>query len=149
MPELVNASMCLTSIRVRSQVPSSSSLGSTAQLVLLTSIKYYILIEEHAKSGTWTLASAWRRYVDIKMKCLISHSTQQVRGYSSPKKTLLGTRLVTASADSTARVYNVHTGECISDLQGHAGEISKVSFNPSGNQIITGSADSTAKILYI
>jgi dynein assembly factor with WDR repeat domains 1 len=24
-----------------------------------------------------------------------------------------GTRLVTASADSTARVYNVHTGACI------------------------------------
>jgi dynein assembly factor with WDR repeat domains 1 len=62
---------------------------------------------------------------------------------------LLGTRLVTASADSTARVYNVHTGECISDLKGHSGEISKVSFNPSGNQIITGSADCTAKILYV
>jgi len=41
-----------------------------------------------------------------------------------------GTRLVTASADSTARVYNVHTGACIGILTGHDGEISKVSFNP-------------------
>ena len=32
---------------------------------------------------------------------------------------------------------------------GHAGEISKVQFNPSGNQIITGSSDCTAKILLI
>lgn len=54
---------------------------------------------------------------------------------------------MTASADSTGRVYNVHTGECIAELVGHSGEISKVSFNPSGNQIITGSADCTAKIL--
>lgn len=29
-----------------------------------------------------------------------------------------GTRLVTASADSTARVYNVHTGACIAMLTG-------------------------------
>lgn len=37
----------------------------------------------------------------------------------------LGTRLVTVSADGTGRVYNVHTGECISQLLGHKGEISK------------------------
>lgn len=40
---------------------------------------------------------------------------------------------MTASADSTGRVYNVHTGECIAELIGHSGEISKISFNPSGN----------------
>ena len=36
-----------------------------------------------------------------------------------------GNRLVTASADCTARVYNVMTGACISILIGHEGEISK------------------------
>jgi len=41
-----------------------------------------------------------------------------------------GTRLVTSSADSTARVYNVNTGACIGILTGHEGEISKVGFNP-------------------
>lgn len=41
-----------------------------------------------------------------------------------------GTRLVTCSADSTARVYNVNTGACIAILTGHEEEISKVSFNP-------------------
>jgi len=72
-----------------------------------------------------------------------------------------GTKLVTASADSTARVYNVHTSACtailtgsieypISDmliiLSGHEGEISKVSFNPQGTKIITAGADKTARI---
>jgi dynein assembly factor with WDR repeat domains 1 len=37
-----------------------------------------------------------------------------------------GSKLVTASADSTARVYNSNTGACASILVGHEGEISKV-----------------------
>jgi len=71
-----------------------------------------------------------------------------------------GTKLVTASADSTARVYNVHNGACTAILQGkfekrfddsivcvgHDAEISKVSFNPQGSKIITASADKTARI---
>ena len=37
-----------------------------------------------------------------------------------------GQYLLTASADSTARCYNVTTHELISKLEGHEGEISKV-----------------------
>ena len=50
-----------------------------------------------------------------------------------------GSKLVTASADGTSRVYNVATGACQAILIGHEGEISKVSFNPQGNKIITAS----------
>lgn len=39
---------------------------------------------------------------------------------------LTGQYLLSASADSTARVYNAVTHQCISVLQGHEGEISKV-----------------------
>ena len=38
-----------------------------------------------------------------------------------------GQYLLTASADSTARVYNAFTHNLISKLEGHEGEISKVS----------------------
>lgn len=37
-----------------------------------------------------------------------------------------GSRLVTASADGTSRVFNTMTGACQSILIGHEGEISKV-----------------------
>merc|ERR1711977_221982 len=69
-----------------------------------------------------------------------------------------GNRLVTASADCTARVYNVMTGACIAILIGHEGEISKVQFSPNGAKIITcafnytgetiitGSKDNTCRI---
>jgi len=41
-----------------------------------------------------------------------------------------GTKLTTASADGIARVYNVYTGECLTTLEGHNGEISRCLFNP-------------------
>ena len=41
-----------------------------------------------------------------------------------------GSKLVTASADGSARVYNTITGACLAILTGHAGEISKIQFNP-------------------
>ena len=57
-----------------------------------------------------------------------------------------GSKLVTASADGTARVYNTLTGACQAILIGHEGEISKVSFNPQGTKIITASSDRTCRV---
>ena len=39
---------------------------------------------------------------------------------------LRGQYLLTASADSTARVYDANTHKMLSTLEGHDGEISKV-----------------------
>ena len=41
-----------------------------------------------------------------------------------------GSKIVSASADGTARVYNTMTGACMHVLAGHDDEISKVAFNP-------------------
>ena len=38
-----------------------------------------------------------------------------------------GQHLATASADGTARVYNAITHNCVAKLEGHEGEVSKVS----------------------
>ncbi|NXT27053.1 DAW1 factor, partial [Syrrhaptes paradoxus] len=38
-----------------------------------------------------------------------------------------GQRIAAASSDGSARVYNAETKECIAELEGHGGEISKVS----------------------
>merc|ERR1712039_409335 len=53
---------------------------------------------------------------------------------------------VTASADCTARVYNVMTGACMAILIGHEGEISKAQFSPNGYKIITASSDRTCRL---
>ncbi len=66
--------------------------------------------------------------------------------FFSPISTLLGSKLVTASADGNSRVYNTMTGACHAILTGHEGEISKVAFNPQGSRILTASSDKTARI---
>jgi dynein assembly factor with WDR repeat domains 1 len=58
-----------------------------------------------------------------------------------------GTKLVTASADGNARIYNTMTGACQTVLAGHEGEISKVAFNPQGSRILTASSDKTGVTL--
>lgn len=64
----------------------------------------------------------------------------------------MGTKIVSASADHTSRLYNVANGNCISVLngmqykKGHDGEISKALFNPAGTKILTASSDKTARI---
>lgn len=57
-----------------------------------------------------------------------------------------GSRLATASADGTSRVFNTMTGACQSILIGHEGEISKVTFNPQGGRLLTASSDKTARL---
>ena len=64
----------------------------------------------------------------------------------------MGSKIVTASADKTARIYSTMTGSCIGVLEGkfinlgHIEEVSKAVFNSKGNKILTCSADNTAII---
>ena len=57
-----------------------------------------------------------------------------------------GSKLVTASADGNARVYNTMTGACQAILAGHDGEISKVAFSPQGSRVLTASSGQKARI---
>jgi WD40 repeat protein/serine/threonine protein kinase/TPR repeat protein len=57
-----------------------------------------------------------------------------------------GTRIVTASEDKTARVWDAHTGMLLTVLIGHVGRLSSAAFSPDGSRIVTGSADGTARI---
>ena len=49
-----------------------------------------------------------------------------------------GTKIITAGADSTARIWSSETGEEIQILKGHTDEIFSCAFNYEGDTIITG-----------
>jgi dynein assembly factor with WDR repeat domains 1 len=49
-----------------------------------------------------------------------------------------GNRVLTASSDRTARLWDVNTGECVQVLDGHSDEIFSCAFNYNGDTIITG-----------
>jgi WD40 repeat protein len=54
-----------------------------------------------------------------------------------------GKRVVTASHDMTAILWDAATGRKVRVLQGHSGFILSVAFHPKANQVLTGSQDKT------
>jgi WD40 repeat protein len=57
-----------------------------------------------------------------------------------------GCRVVTASHDKTARLWDVTNGSEIAVLRGHEDWVEGVSFSPDGSYIITNSEDNTARV---
>ena len=57
-----------------------------------------------------------------------------------------GDKVLTVSADQTARVWSAETGEPLQVLEGHEDEIFSCAFNYKGDTIITASKDNTCKI---
>jgi WD40 repeat protein len=57
-----------------------------------------------------------------------------------------GKRVVTASFDSTARIWDADSGTEIALLKGHTGGVLSASFSPDGKRVVTASEDSTTRI---
>jgi len=57
-----------------------------------------------------------------------------------------GSRIVTASDDNTARVWDAATGNAISVLSDHENSVNSATFNPDGTRIVTASEDKTARV---
>jgi hypothetical protein len=57
-----------------------------------------------------------------------------------------GTRVVTASEDKTARIWDAATGMEIVVLRGHDGGVTSAAFSRDGSRIVTASSDQTARI---
>ena len=57
-----------------------------------------------------------------------------------------GARIVTASRDKTARIWDAATGKQIAVLRGHENPVLSAAFSPDGARIVTASGDKTARI---
>jgi WD40 repeat protein/type II secretory pathway predicted ATPase ExeA len=57
-----------------------------------------------------------------------------------------GKRLVTASVDHTARVWDAGTGRRLAVLTGHTGPVNDAAFSPEATRIVTASDDGTARV---
>jgi WD40 repeat protein len=86
------------------------------------------------------LDGAWR---DLRERLVLSHED----GVSSAAFSPDGKRIVTASWDKTARVWDAESGKLIGvPLTGHEGGVSSAAFSPDGKRIVTASSDKTARI---
>jgi WD40 repeat protein/TPR repeat protein len=57
-----------------------------------------------------------------------------------------GTRIVTASADKSARIWDAATGRQLQLLSGHTDRVFCAAFSPDGRQIVTASDDKSARV---
>lgn len=57
-----------------------------------------------------------------------------------------GGRIVTASIDATARIWDAETGAELRSLRGHSGWVRRATWSPEGNRILTASNDGTARL---
>ena len=57
-----------------------------------------------------------------------------------------GTRIVTASRDKTARIWDARTGAQLAVLSGHGDAVNSAAYSPDGTRIVTASFDKTARI---
>ena len=58
-----------------------------------------------------------------------------------------GSRIVTASEDNTARVWDAASGQELTRLEGHGNNVWPAAFSPVGARIVTESWDETARVL--
>jgi energy-coupling factor transporter ATP-binding protein EcfA2 len=57
-----------------------------------------------------------------------------------------GQRVVTASSDKTARVWDAATGKALSEPMKHDDAVLSAQFSPDGQRVVTASADQTARV---
>ncbi len=94
---------------------------------------------EHLRGWEWGWLDADS---DGSLVTLRGHSAQVVSAEFSGDET----RIVTASQDHTARVWDAVTGVCLSELRGHSQGLLSASFSPDGHRIVTASLDDTMRV---
>jgi eukaryotic-like serine/threonine-protein kinase len=97
-----------------------------------------------AKARTLAAISVFQdiRAADALFAVLSGHDDIVVSAAYSPD----GTRIVTASHDKTARIWDSRTGIQLAVLKGHGGTVRSAAYSPDGTRIVTASGDKTARI---
>ena len=73
---------------------------------------------------------------------MVGHTDAIISSCISPD----GKKVVTASHDNTARIWDAHSGKPIAILHGHTQLVATAVFSPDGEKVVTSSHDNTARI---
>jgi WD40 repeat protein/tRNA A-37 threonylcarbamoyl transferase component Bud32 len=84
----------------------------------------------------------WERQMHLELRTLRGHTGPILAVAYSPD----GRRIVTGSADETARVWDAETGQESLRLEGHTASVRAVAFSRDGERIVTGSWDRTVRV---
>ena len=79
---------------------------------------------------------------ETKLMLPLGHTYPVISAQFSPD----GKKIVTASSDNTAKIWETASGALLADLKGHTARINSAAFSADGKKIVTSSNDTTAKI---
>jgi WD40 repeat protein len=124
--------------RLPGQSAALSPDGRQIAATGLVSVGGNLLADEASKTVTlWDVGSHRERLLQLK-----GHS----EAILSVAFSIDGQRIVTASRDNTAKVWDVATGTNLITLRGHRLQVESAAFSWDGKQIVTASEDQTAKV---
>ena len=80
----------------------------------------------------------------------LNRTTAVLSGHTGPLTVAAwspdGARVVTASDDNTARIWEAASGELLATLEGHVSRVGSAAWSPDGSRVVTASGDKSARI---
>jgi WD40 repeat protein len=103
--------------------------------------------------GVLTLFARWEWNEATNAESRANEAARQLALIEGPASTVSsaafspdGQRVVTASNDKTARVWNTADGRQLALLEGHEDKVWSAAFSADGQRVVTGSWDKTARV---